>query len=148
MSFVNFRNVTIFIIISLLSFTGCYKTDGRYTKNVSYYKDELIEGSLSSRLIHTAEWGNVFVTTFEIDHGRRTYPVEFITDESGNILYDFAWNLTDGKIMSLTVKDMNSDDLDDVTINMGLKGDPTINLELTFYQQINGTFLEGNLIDM
>ena len=84
-------------------------------------------------------WGKVFFVAGYYVHNR-TLPAVFITDEKGDILYDFRAPYQNGiEIYNVTVEDLNGDGLLDVTVS--LDNMPESLLHWYFYQLETGLFM-------
>lgn len=128
------------------------------------YKDENLEGSYLFRPYNLADdkeftvleeysfsvdlnsWGNVNFVSGEVNTGDETFPAISLTNEGGDILYDFSASFqTDSRIIEATIEDINDDGLKDVTIVTAFNDSDIEHIKWIFFQMEDGLFYSSHL---
>lgn len=93
-------------------------------------------------------WGAVKFVAGEVDTGDKIHPVAYITDDDNNILYVFKAPYKVGtRISSVTIEDINNDNLIDIKIITEFIYDDEIEpIEWVFMQQEDGMFYSNRLL--
>ena len=123
--------------------------DGKYLfrpYNLSDIK-EIIPLKEHSFQIDLNSWGNVNFVAGESNTSDKIHPVAYLTNEHGDILYEFRASFKIGsEIIEASIRDINKDGLKDVWITTDFIYEVEDgHIEWIFYQMDNGLFYNSNL---
>jgi hypothetical protein len=108
-------------------------------KEFSLIKDQTFMVDLNS-------WGTVKFVSGKLTAGNHIPTVFYLTDNDGNILYDFDMNPYNTDVKAVSFVDGNKDGLKDVIIIVA-GNDGTGTIATVFFQKANGTFANDLKLD-
>lgn len=107
--------------------------------NLTDYEEFLDSSKEVKKEAELEFWGKVWLTAEIFDTGTKTYPVVYLTDEKGNILYYLDSYYTDSQVENITIEDINEDGRKDIKILINIGNG--FEMEKLYFQMENGWFL-------
>ncbi len=107
--------------------------------NLTDYKEFLDLSKEVKEEVKLESLGKVWLTAETFDTGSKTYPIIYLTDDKGNILYYLDSYYTDSQVENITFENIDEDGRKDIKILINIGNG--FEMEKVYFQMENGWFL-------